>query len=126
MSTKEVYYQGVGRRKTATALVRLKRGKGKVWINEKEISEIDPKILAPLDLVGLKGKFDLVCKVRGGGLESQKEALRLGVARALLKFDLDLRSTLKKASYLKRDPRMKERKKPGLKRARKAPQWQKR
>lgn len=128
------YWQGVGRRKTATALVRLEKGDGqKMMINEKpdleyfENGEISRKIyLAPLDLTGNLGKFNLSVKVSGGGKKAQREAIRLGIARALVLFDEGLRKTLRKSGFLTRDPRMKERKKPGLKRARRAPQWQKR
>lgn len=84
------------------------------------------KIFSPLFLTGNKGKFDISAKVKGGGITSQADAILLGVARALLAFDEGLKTTLRKGGYLTRDPRMKERKKPGLKRARKAPQFSKR
>lgn len=120
------YYYGTGSRKTAITRVRLYPGKGKIVINDKEIFQPDEVYLAPLILVGQKDKFDLSIKVKGGGLTGQKEAIRHGISRALLEFNKDLRPTLKKAGFLTRDPREKERKKPGLKRARRAPQWQKR
>ena len=82
--------------------------------------------MAPLELVNKSDKFDVSVIVKGGGKTGQKEAIRLGIARALIKYNKSLRQTLKKAGFLTRDPREKERKKPGLKRARKAPQWKKR
>jgi small subunit ribosomal protein S9 len=82
--------------------------------------------LSPLEIVKLQNKFKILVEVKGGGKNSQAEAIRHGIARALVKFNSDFKRKLKKAGFLKRDPRMKERKKPGLKRARRAPQWQKR
>lgn len=120
------YFVGIGRRKTANAQVRLHSGKGKFFINEKEIDAIDDRISNPLVLTGQLGKFDTTIIVRGGGFNSQAEAIALGVARALIDFDETLKPTLRKSGLVTRDPREKERKKPGLKRARKAPQWQKR
>jgi len=120
------YFYGTGSRKTAIARVRLYNGKGNVSINDKKIENPDNIYLQPIEICGLKDKFDLSVKVRGGGINSQKEAIRHGVARALLEFKNDLKLTLRKAGFLTRDPREKERKKPGLKRARRAPQFSKR
>ena len=124
--TKMKYFYGTGRRKTAIARVRLyTKGKGIVTINTKEM-KADPIFVTPLELVGEQGKWDISVKVAGGGRHSQLEAIRLGIARALLEFNIEWRQTLKKAGFLRRDPREKERMKPGLKRARRAPQWAKR
>lgn len=127
------YYQAVGRRKTATATVRLYKGSGKFLVNEKEPSqyfdradEVMKDILGPLTICGLNNQFDITAKVKGGGKVAQAEAIRLGIARALVLIKPELKQTLKKVGFLTRDPREKERKKPGLKRARRAPQWQKR
>lgn len=128
----EKYYYGLGRRKTAVARVRLYKGKGEFLINDKEAKQYFPTlelqtiIEGPLKLTNLLGQFRVSVKVRGGGPKSQAEAVRLGIARALVVFDKDLKKELKTAGFLKRDPRMKERKKPGLKKARRAPQWRKR
>ncbi|MCX6744516.1 MAG: 30S ribosomal protein S9 [Candidatus Parcubacteria bacterium] len=127
------YFPAVGRRKTAIATVRLyPKGSGQITINDKKLTEYFPTILnqdivnAPLKITSLLGKFDITIIVRGGGKTGQAEAIRLGIARALQDQDKELRKTLKVAGFLKRDARIKERKKPGLKRARKAPQWAKR
>lgn len=127
------YFYGTGKRKTSVAKVRLyEKGSGKITINKKDISDYitTPKqllaIMAPLKLTGNEKTFDISIIVRGGGMESQAEAIRHGESRALLEFDIELRPTLKKAGLLTRDPRAKERKKPGLKGARRAPQWSKR
>ena len=126
------YYYGTGRRKTSTARVRLYEGKGQVVINNKPASvylspaHLLDDILKPLVLVGMKDKFDISAKVSGGGPMSQADAIRHGVSRALLKLDETLRKTLKSNKLLTRDPRAKERKKYGLKRARRAPQFSKR
>jgi small subunit ribosomal protein S9 len=125
-SEKSNYYYGTGSRKTAIARVRLYPGKGDAVINNNKIEKPDQVYIAALELVGLKNKFDISVNVRGGGAESQKEAIRHGISRALVKYKSELKSTLRKAGYLTRDSRVKERKKPGLKRARRAPQWQKR
>ena len=130
---KERYLEAVGRRKTSVARVRLfKKGKGELIINGKDLgkyfpsSEVQKTVLAPLQLLGLEGKFNISVIVKGGGIFSQSEAVRHGIARVLLLFNEKFRKQLKKAGFLKRDPRMRERKKFGLKRARRAPQWQKR
>ncbi|MBI2590140.1 30S ribosomal protein S9 [Candidatus Berkelbacteria bacterium] len=116
----------VGRRKRAVARVRLSTGKGAITINERQLSTQNSIILEPLQLVDLTDKVDVSVKVLGGGKVGQCGAIRHGIARALAEFDPETRATLKKAGLLTRDPREKERKKPGLKRARRAPQWAKR
>lgn len=116
----------IGRRKTAVAKVRVIEGSGKVHINDKEIANPSRVYTEPLKLTGYDKKVDIFAKVHGGGLVAQEEAIRLGISRALEKINPDLHKTLKVEGYLRRDPRMKERKKPGLKGARRAPQWQKR
>lgn len=119
------YWTGTGRRKTAVASVRIYENDKSVTVNGHK-SELSEKALAPLELVGEKGSFGISIKTNGGGKFSQQEAIRHGIARALEKYDAEFRSSLKKAGFLTRDPREKERKKPGLKRARRAPQWAKR
>lgn len=125
------FHYGLGRRKTSIARVKLYPGTFEVTANEKEgkayfgSESFLQKIKEPLALTGNE-KFKVVARVSGGGKNAQAEAIRLGVARALVAFDEKLKVTLKKAGFLTRDPRMKERKKPGLKRARKAPQFTKR
>jgi small subunit ribosomal protein S9 len=126
------YFEEVGRRKTSIARVRLeKNGKefvinGKSWEKYFTTEELRQNIMAPLEITDYAGKFSFSVKVKGGGISSQSDAVRHGIARALILIDPDLRKKLKKAGYLKRDPRMRERKKFGLKRARRAPQWKKR
>jgi small subunit ribosomal protein S9 len=127
------YFEGTGRRKTATARVRLytKGGKG-MEVNGMDFTKYFPtKILqatalSSLDKMKSLKRFKVTATVRGGGVNSQAEAVRHGIARALVVFNPDYRKRLRKAGFLTRDPRMKERKKPGLKRARRAPQWSKR
>lgn len=119
------YWNGVGRRKTAIARVRIITGDKIFEINNKKAEPID-ELISPLVIVGEKDSFGMTAKVTGGGTESRKEAIRLGIARALEKYNPEFRTTLKKAGFLTRDPREKERKKPGLKGARRAPQWSKR
>lgn len=129
---KSEYLYAVGRRKTAVARIRLyKNGKGEILINDKPIKEyfnagLCEIINAPLQAIGQMDKIDVTVKVTGGGIAGQAEAVRHGIARALVDLNLNFRKPLKKAGYLKRDARKKERKKPGLKRARRAPQWSKR
>jgi small subunit ribosomal protein S9 len=127
------YFYGTGRRKSAVALVRLYRGTGTVTVNGRTAREhfggrdiLHATMMAPLRLVNLQGQFDVVIKVMGGGVSGQAGAVRHGISRALLRVDDDLRQPLKRAKFLTRDPRVKERKKVGLKRARKAPQYTKR
>ncbi len=128
-------YYGTGRRKTAVARVHLRPGSGKVKVNGKTFAALKEYLLRdvlvkqavePLMLTGTIDKFDMVIKVSGGGLSGQAGALRLGIARALLQYNKDLRPTLKSAGLLRRDPRMVERKKAGLRGARRAPQFSKR
>ncbi len=126
------YIRAIGRRKSSVATVHLFNEKGDITINGGAIDNyFDYKvygglILDPLKLVGASGKFTISIRVKGGGKRGQVDAIRLGISRALVELDPDLRKTLKANGLLKRDPRVKERKKPGLKRARKAPQWSKR
>ncbi|NLM22237.1 MAG: 30S ribosomal protein S9 [Peptococcaceae bacterium] len=128
----QLQYQGTGRRKKAVARVRLVAGSGKFSINERGLSEYFGKktlemiVQQPLEITETLGKYDIYARVHGGGTTGQAGALRLGIARALLKADESLRPALKRAGFLTRDPRMKERKKYGLKKARKAPQFSKR
>lgn len=133
----EKYFEAVGRRKTAVARIRLFMRKGAkegsmFLVNEKPLESYFPTFelqqicLAPLKKMNCLDKFRISVKVKGGGLRSQAEAIRHGIARALILFNPDFRKRLKKAGYLTRDTRMRERKKFGLKRARRAPQWQKR
>ncbi len=131
---KEEYLEGIGRRKTAKARVRIfpYDKQKKILVNKKELKEYFPlasfveKVKAPLEAVGQNGKFYISAKVYGGGQRGQAEAIQLGMARALVKLDEEFQKTLRDLDYLKRDPRRKERKKPGLKKARRAPQWSKR
>ncbi|MBM4424777.1 MAG: 30S ribosomal protein S9 [Chloroflexi bacterium] len=127
------YFEGVGRRKTSTARVRLfPGGNGQVTVNEKLGREYFARVgdyeavTAPLRTIGQDGKFNITVVVAGGGSTGQAEATRQGVARALLRMNEDLRKPLRRGGYLTRDSREKERKKPGLKRARKAPTYTKR
>ena len=126
------YFEAVGRRKTASARVRLYPGSGEIVINDKPIGDyfgrdLDRMILQqPLQATGTTESYNVSIHVRGGGESGQASAARHGISRALLKADENLRPTLKAAGFLTRDPRAKERKKPGLKRARKAPQYTKR
>ena len=126
------YFYGTGRRKSSVARVRVYNGTGKIIINDREIDDyfgletLKLIVRQPLNLTGTADKFDIVCRVAGGGVTGQAGAIRHGIARALLQFDAELRGELKKAGLLTRDPRMKERKKYGLKGARRAPQFSKR
>jgi small subunit ribosomal protein S9 len=128
----QVQYQAVGRRKKAIARVRLVPGDGKIVINGRDIDNyfgletLKMTVRQPLVLTSLEGRYDILVNVHGGGLTGQAGAIRHGISRALLKVDPDLRPALKKAGFLTRDPRMKERKKYGLKAARRAPQFSKR
>ena len=126
------YFYGTGRRKKSVARVRVYAGSGKITINGRDIDDyfgletLKLVVRQPLALTGLTEKFDIVCTVAGGGVTGQAGAIRHGLSRALLQYDENLRSQLKKAGFLTRDPRMKERKKYGLKGARRAPQFSKR
>lgn len=126
------YFYGTGRRKSSVARVRVYNGTGKITINDRDIDEyfgletLKLIVRQPLAATKTNGKFDIVCRVGGGGVTGQAGAIRHGLSRALLQYDAELRPILKKAGFLTRDPRMKERKKPGLKAARRAPQFSKR
>lgn len=127
------YYYARGRRKEASAQVRLyPGGTGKIVVNEKPLEEYFPlernllTVLTPLKVTGMENKFDITVKVKGGGISGQADAIKLGIARALTLYDPNLRPVLKQYGLLTRDPREKERKKVGLKRARKAPRYSKR
>ena len=126
------YFYGTGRRKSSVARVRIYAGTGKITINDRDIDDyfgletLKLIVRQPLALTGTMDKFDIVCRVGGGGVTGQAGAIRHGLSRALLQYDENLRPELKKAGFLTRDPRMKERKKYGLKGARRAPQFSKR
>lgn len=126
------YFYGTGRRKNSVARVRVYNGTGKITINDRDIDDyfgletLKLIVRQPLAVAGVEGKFDIVVRVAGGGVSGQAGAIRHGLSRALLVYDENLRSELKKAGFLTRDPRMKERKKYGLKAARRAPQFSKR
>jgi small subunit ribosomal protein S9 len=127
------YYEGVGRRKESTARVRVMIGSGKFIVNDKPIEEYFPRVgdmdqvMAPIDVAGEpRNQLDVTVLVKGGGVTGQRDAVKLGIARALLKMNPDLRPAMRKGGFLTRDARIKERKKPGLKRARKAPTYTKR
>jgi small subunit ribosomal protein S9 len=127
------YYEGIGRRKAASARVRLfPGGTGNLVINDKDGRDYLPRagdveiLLEPLTTLGQENGYDISVHVNGGGISGQRDAIKLGIARALLKIDPDLRPAMRDGEFLTRDPRVKERKKPGLKRARKAPTYTKR
>ena len=126
------YFYGTGRRKKSVARVRVYPGTGKITINDRSIDDyfgletLKLIVRQPLALTGTTEKFDIVCRVNGGGVTGQAGAIRHGVARALLQVNPEFRAALKAAGFLTRDPRMKERKKYGLKAARRAPQFSKR
>ncbi|MBA1393033.1 30S ribosomal protein S9 [Lactobacillus sp. XV13L] len=128
----QVAYAGTGRRKNSVARVRLVPGTGKITVNNKDVDQYIPfpnlvkDLKQPLTLTETESQYDVMVNVNGGGFAGQAGAIRLGVARALLEVDPDFRGPLKKAGFLTRDPRMVERKKPGLKKARKASQFSKR
>ena len=129
---KQEFIRAVGRHKSSSARVRIKNGKGDFVINTKPYTEFFPTfekqemLLAPLKATGKEKTFDIEVKVEGGGVVGQAKAIRLGVSRALVKYDEELKKTLKPEGFLIRDSKVKERKKPGLKKARRAPQWKKR
>lgn len=128
----ETNYYGTGRRKCSVAKVRLVPGQGRIQVNGKEIGDyfgrkvLEVIVRQPLEITGTSDKYDVIVSVEGGGVTGQAGAVRHGLARALLLVDDTFRSSLKKAGLLTRDPRMKERRKYGLKKARKAPQFSKR
>lgn len=127
-----VQYYGTGRRKNSVARVRLVPGEGRILINKRELDDyfgletLKLIVKQPLNLTDTAGKYDVLVTAQGGGMSGQAGAIRHGISRALLKVNPDLRGSLKKAGFLTRDPRMKERKKYGLKAARRAPQFSKR
>jgi len=127
------YFEGIGRRKRASARVRIfPNGTGSIIVNDKPLEQYFPRsgdadqAAEPLVVTGNRGSFDVTVQVKGGGITGQTGAVTMGLARALVKYDEEHRSALRKAGLLTRDPREKERKKPGLKRARKAPTYTKR
>lgn len=127
------YYEGIGRRKEASARVRVyPGGTGRLTINDKDGSDYLPRsgdverLMEPLRVLGQERNYDVTVHVYGGGISGQRDAIRLGMARAMLKIDPETRGTLRDHELLTRDARVKERKKPGLKRARKAPTYTKR
>lgn len=130
--TQKSAFYGTGRRKTSVAKVRLVPGQGKIVVNDKEVGEyfgrkvLEVIVRQPLELTTTADKYDVIAKVRGGGTSGQAGAVRHGISRALLKVDTEYRTPLKRAGFLTRDPRAKERRKYGLKKARKAPQFSKR
>lgn len=129
---KKSYVHGTGRRKTSVAQVRLMPGEGAIVVNGHPYEEFFPRldhrqmIAKPLVAAGVAGKFSVVVKVEGGGISGQSGAIAHGIARALVNADESFKSVLRQGGFLTRDPRVRERKKPGLKRARKAPQYTKR
>ena len=128
----KLQYQGTGRRKHSVARVRLIPGTGKITVNKKDLEDyfgmeiVKREVKRPFEVAGCEGKFDVIATVAGGGFTGQAGAIRHGIARALNEADADFRPILKKAGFLTRDSRMKERKKYGLKKARRAPQFSKR
>jgi small subunit ribosomal protein S9 len=132
MAKKLVQYLGTGRRKSSVARVYLRPGKGKITINDREFEDYIPSaavrldVLQPLELTENTEKFDVLVNVYGGGITGQAGAIRLGITRALMEANPDYRAVLKPAGLVTRDPRAKERKKYGLKKARRAPQFSKR
>lgn len=127
------YYEGIGRRKEATARVRVMSGTGRFIVNDKDAENYFTRmgdvesVLAPVFATGQeRGTLDITVVVRGGGVTGQVDAVKLGMARAMVKLNLEYGSAMRKGGFLTRDPRIKERKKPGLKRARKAPTYTKR
>ena len=128
----KVQYWGTGRRKEAVARVRLVPGDGKITINNRTFEDFFPNqtsrliVQQPLVISDMLGRFDVVCRVHGGGVTGQAGAIQLGIARALIEANPDIRPLLRRNGFLTREPRMKERKKYGLHKARKAPQYSKR
>ena len=130
--SKQPYFYGTGRRKNSVSRVRLYQGTGKITINGRDIDEyfgletLKLIVRQPLELTGTVENYDVICTVTGGGVTGQAGAIRHGISRALIEANAELRPQLKAAGFLTRDPRMKERKKYGLKAARRAPQFSKR
>lgn len=129
---KQLYYEGIGRRKQAVARVRLRNDLKEIIVNDLDYQKyfstelMKETAISPLKKMKVGDRFGVTILIKGGGLTSQAEAVRLGLSRALIKFNADYKNRLSRLSYLKRDPRVKERKKYGLKKARRAPQWSKR
>ncbi len=132
MADKKIMFCGTGRRKSSIARVRLVEGKGKITVNGKDLDEffgedtLKVVVKQPLTVTNTLDKYDVICNVRGGGFSGQAGAIRHGIARALNEANIEYRPALKTSGFLTRDSRMKERKKYGLKKARKAPQFSKR
>ena len=132
MVAAQVQFYGTGRRKNAIARVFVVPGRGEIKVNGRDGRDyfkrrtLQVQVDQPFEVTGTTGKFDVIARVSGGGLSGQAGAVRLGIARALVQADPNLRPALKKAGFLTRDPRMKERRKYGLKKARRAPQYSKR
>jgi len=130
--SEQAQYQGTGKRKTSVARVILRPGDGSTWINGRSLESYFPRealrttATAPLKVAGVEGRFDIRARIRGGGPSGQAGALRHGIARALVEADPELRGVLKREGFLTRDARIVERKKAGLHKARKAPQFSKR
>jgi small subunit ribosomal protein S9 len=128
----KVQYRGTGRRKKAVARVRLVPGEGRIIINNRSFEDFFPNktsrliVQQPFEITEMTGRFDVLCRVHGGGVTGQAGAIQLGIARALIMANPENRPILRKSGFLTRDPRMKERKKYGLHKARKAPQYSKR
>ena len=127
------YFEGIGRRKESIARVRIMKGSGQFVVNQKPLAEYFTRfgdveaILAPIQAAGdTPAQFDVTVVVKGGGVNGQKDAVQMGMARAIVLMNPDMKSAMRKGGFLTRDPRIKERKKPGLKRARKAPTYTKR
>jgi len=129
---KDRYYEGVGRRKTAVAIVRLFTKKKEIIVNGRDYKNYFPLVRqqktleSPFEKMKCPGKFGATIKTSGGGIQAQAEAIRLGISRAMVEFNLDFKKRLRRAGFLTRDSRMVERKKYGFKKARKSPQWSKR
>ena len=130
--SEKIVFQGTGRRKESIARVRIVEGKGEIVVNGRSLDEyfgteiLKVIVKQPLTVTNTLGKYDIICKVQGGGFTGQAGAIRHGISRALLEVNEEFRPALKANGFLTRDPRMKERKKYGLKKARKAPQFSKR
>ncbi|MGQ9557121.1 MAG: 30S ribosomal protein S9 [Desulfurispora sp.] len=128
----QVQFYGTGRRKNAVARVYIYPGEGNITVNNRDLLSyfgrrvLETLVRQPLEITGTAGRFDVKVRARGGGISGQAGAVRMGIARALVQADPNLRPVLKKAGFLTRDPRMKERRKYGLKKARRAPQFSKR
>ena len=131
-SSKEKYYEGIGRRKSAVARVRLYTKKKEITVNGRDYQEYfsilrnQKNLISPFEKMNCPGKYGASIQVSGGGINAQSDAIRLGISRAMIEFNADFKKRLRRAGYLTRDARKVERKKYGLKKARRAPQWSKR